>query len=269
LPPLLDLHFALDDMRFLPRFLFVGFHFVRAALYWIGNHDLSVLLSILIVLLSVVGFGILADEVGDGATQRFDEWAVRAMRTPEDPAIPIGPPWLVEVGRDVTALGGVAVLTLLTIAVVGFFWICRIYASMWLVILTTLGGVAVSIVLKNLMDRPRPEIVPHLSIVHSTSFPSGHSMLSAIVYLTLGTLLAEAVQSKLLRAYFLIVAAVLTALVGVSRVYLGVHYPTDVLAGWTAGVGWAVACGFVARIVNRRRLKTTVTTPGDKTTQPE
>jgi undecaprenyl-diphosphatase len=257
MPPCLGLRLMLS----LPRFLLAAFRGIRGALMWIGQHDLVVLLSVLIVLLCAVGFAVLADIVDEGATQRIDEWALRAMRRPDDPARPLGPRWLAEVGRDITALGGVAVLTLLTLAVVGFFWLCRMYDSMWLVIATTVGGVIVSMLLKGLIGRPRPDVVPHLAIVHSASFPSGHSMLAAVVYLTLGTLLAEAVQSRMLRAYFLLTAALLAVLVGVSRVYLGVHYPTDVLAGWAAGVAWAIGCGFVARLVNRRRLRTTVTAP--------
>ena len=108
------------------------------------------------------------------------------MRQPDDPAKPIGPPWLAEVARDVTALGGVAVLTLIAIAVLGFLWLRRMYGAMWLVVAATLGGLIVSTVLKQWFERPRPDIVPHLSPTYTSSFPSGHSLLSATVFLTLG-----------------------------------------------------------------------------------
>jgi undecaprenyl-diphosphatase len=116
----------------------------------------------------------------------------------------------------------------------------------------TSSGFALSVALKALFRRPRPEVVPHLMRAYSSSFPSGHSMISAVVYLTLGVLLAQLVHRRLLKFYFLMLAVLLTVLVGVSRVYLGVHYPTDVLAGWTAGLVWAVLGWLVQRALQRR-----------------
>jgi undecaprenyl-diphosphatase len=101
--------------------------------------------------------------------------------------------------------------------------------------------------LKDLFHRARPALVPHESYVFNSSFPSGHSMLSAVAYLTMGALLARAQTRRRLRAYLLLTAGLLTFLVGVSRVYLGVHWPTDVLAGWTAGVTWAICWFLIAR----------------------
>jgi undecaprenyl-diphosphatase len=109
-----------------------------------------------------------------------------------------------------------------------------------------------STLLKDVFDRPRPSVVPHLSYVATSSFPSGHSLMAAVVYLTLGSLLARLVQSARLKLYFLSVAVVLACLVGMSRVYLGVHYPTDVLAGWAAGLAWAVLCWLLARYLQQR-----------------
>ncbi|MEX0586346.1 MAG: phosphatase PAP2 family protein, partial [Pirellulales bacterium] len=143
-------------------------------------------------------------------------------------------------------------LTLITVAVAGFLWLRRMFGAMWLVLAATLGGLVVSSVLKGAFERPRPSIVPHLSMVYTSSFPSGHSMLSATVYLTLGALLGRFVEPFRLKAYFLIVALGVTFLVGVSRVYVGVHYPTDVLAGWSAGLAWALMCWLVARYLQRR-----------------
>jgi undecaprenyl-diphosphatase len=165
---------------------------------------------------------------------------------------PIGPEWLHEAGRDLTALGGVAVLTLITVAVAGFLWLRRMFGAMLLVLAATLGGLAASSALKSTFERTRPNLVPHLSMVYTSSFPSGHSMLSATVYLTLGALLGRFVQPLRLKAYFLLVALILTFLVGVSRVYVGVHYPTDVLAGWSAGLAWALVCWLGARALQKR-----------------
>lgn len=225
---------------------------VLRLLDWIGAHELAVQLALLVIVISVWGFVVIADRVTEGRTARFDEWAVRAMRRSDDPSKPIGTPWLLEVARDLTALGGVTFLSLLTSAVVGFLWLRRMYGAMLLVIVATVGGLCVSTLLKWSFERPRPDLVPHLSMVYTSSFPSGHSMLSATVFLTLGTLLARFVRERRLKAYFLIVALALTTLVGISRVFLGVHYPTDVLAGWTAGMAWAVGCWLVARLLQRR-----------------
>src|SRR5207302_4145258 len=118
-------------------------------------------------------------------------------------------------------------------------------------LVATLGGFLISGLLKNHYERPRPAVVPHLSYVYSSSFPSGHSMLSAVIYLTLGSLLARLAERRRLKIYCVAVAMLLTFLVGVSRVYLGVHYPTDVLAGWAAGLAWAVLCWLVTRYLQR------------------
>jgi undecaprenyl-diphosphatase len=159
---------------------------------------------------------------------------------------------LEEVGRDITALGGVPVLFLSTAAVAGFLWMSRNHSGMWLVIIATAGGLLLSSVLKYLIDRPRPDIGTQLSNTYTTSFPSGHSMMSAVVYLTLGSLLANVVRRRRLKLYILSLALLATFLVGVSRVYMGVHWPTDVLAGWTAGLVWAILCWLVARQLRRR-----------------
>ena len=219
---------------------------------WIGQHDRMVLLSLLIATLAIGAFVELADRVSDQRTMHVDEWLLRALRRPDNPQIPIGPHSLQEAGRDISALGGMTVLTLLTLSVVGFLGLRRMYGAMWLVLGSTLGGMITVTVLKNIFDRPRPSLVPHLSMVFTSSFPSGHSMLSATVFLTLGTLLSQFVHEKLLKAYFLTIAVLLTLLVGASRVYLGVHYPSDVLAGWSAGLAWALICGLLAKFLQRR-----------------
>jgi undecaprenyl-diphosphatase len=219
---------------------------------WLGGHGGIVIGVVLIVVMGTWGFIALADEVREGDTQRFDEWAVRALRRPDNPAVPIGPKWLAEVGRDLTALGGVAVLSIATAIVVGYYLILGKRRAALFVVFATLGGLILSSLLKHLFDRPRPEVVPHLSYVSSSSFPSGHSMLSATVYLTLGSLLMRLTPKRRVKLYYLLVAMTLTFLVGISRVYMGVHYPTDVLAGWTAGLVWALLCWLLARTLQQR-----------------
>lgn len=225
---------------------------LKSWIEWLGAHTSSMLVAALLVVLGAWVFIFVADEVKEGSTQRFDDWAIRALRRADDPNQPIGPTWLAEVARDLTGLGGVAVLTLVTAAVVGFLWLREKYGAMWLVLIATFGGFVLSSILKHAYHRPRPNLVAHLSAVYTTSFPSGHSMLSAVVYMTLGTLLANFVTERRVKFYFVSVAMVLTFLVGVSRVFMGVHYPTDVLAGWSAGLAWALLCWMAARYLQRR-----------------
>jgi undecaprenyl-diphosphatase len=212
----------------------------------------TVLVAVLVAVLSMWGFIELAGEVLEGETQRFDEWVVRQLRRTDDPSIPIGPAWLVNAGKDITALGGATVLWLIVMAVVGYLLQQRAYGAMWLVLSATIGGTLLSFALKVVFARQRPDIVPHLVTISTPSFPSGHSMLSAVVYLTLGALLAQIVPRRANKIYFLTVAMVLTFLIGLSRMYLGVHYPTDVLAGWSVGLAWALFCWLVARYLRRR-----------------
>jgi undecaprenyl-diphosphatase len=224
----------------------------RRFIQWLGGHSLIVLLAVLVAVGGTWGFIALADEVREGDTQKFDEWAVKSLRRADDPKTPIGPTWLHEAGRDVTALGGVTVLTLMTFAVAGYLWMAKKYHAMWLVIIATATGLLLSTALKGSFERERPSVVPHLSNVYTSSFPSGHSMLSAVVYLTLGSLLARLSPGYAIKIYFISVAMGITFLVGLSRVYMGVHYPTDVLAGWTAGLVWAILCWLVARYLQHR-----------------
>ena len=223
----------------------------RRVVHWVGGSDLVGLLGVLALVVGIFGFFLLAGAVRVGGTQQLDERVLLALRIPDDPAVPLGPPWMGEVGRDLTAVGGVAFLFLITGSVAVFLLLCRKYHALVLLVATIGGGLLLSTFLKRYIDRPRPSLVPHLSYVASTSFPSGHSMLSAIVYLTLGALLARLIRPVRLKLYFLAVALLLTFLVGLSRVYLGVHYPSDVLAGWAAGLAWAVLCWLLTRRLQR------------------
>ena len=225
---------------------------LRRIIDWLGGHGGVVLLIVAIAIGGVWGFIELADEVSEGETQQFDQWAVRALRNHDDPDDPVGPRWLEEAGRDVTALGGVTTLSLFTLGVCGYLLIAGKPHAAGFVLIAVVGGQLVSTALKMSFDRARPDVVKHLSHVYTSSFPSGHAMMSAVVYLTLGSLLMRFAARRRLKLYYLLAALFLTFLVGVSRVYMGVHYPTDVLAGWTAGAVWAMLCWLAARALQRR-----------------
>ncbi len=230
---------------------------------WLGGHELVVLLGSLVVVAGTWGFFRLASEVREGETRSLDARLIRGLRTAEDPSVPIGPPWMEEVGRDVTALGSVTVIVIVGLIVVGYLGLAGKYASMAFVFTATAGGFALASLLKGYYRRPRPEVVPHLMRVYNSSFPSGHSMMAAVVYLTLGALLARMTRRRRLRFYCLAVAGLLTTMVGVSRVFMGVHYPSDVLAGWTAGLVWATLCWLVGRRLQRRGQIEPPGDPGD------
>ena len=230
-------------------------NFFLRALAWLGRHELATLLAIGGLAAGVWLFAALADEVMEGGTRKLDTALLLAMRRPGD-LQPLGPPPLLNAARDITALGGPSVLTLLTVATCLFLALDG-KMHMALFVGGSIGsGVLVSYLLKDSFDRPRPDIVPHEVYAASYSFPSGHSMLAALTYLTLGAILARAHERKLLKAYFLLTALFLSVLIGVTRVYLGVHWPTDELAGWTAGAVWALLCWLLARwLQNRRTLE--------------
>lgn len=228
------------------------FQWIQSAVNWLGGREPVVLGAFFVVLLAVWGFIAVASEVIEGDTQAFDVQIVRALRQTDNPAVPIGPEWVQETGRDATALGGMAWLIVLTLVLAGYMWLDR-KGHMALLLVTASGtGMLLSFLLKWLFSRPRPDVVPHLSHTATSSFPSGHSMMSAVVYLTLGTLLATVVPRARLKVYILVVAASLSIIVGVSRVYLGVHYPTDVFAGWAAGLVWALTCWLIAHYLQKR-----------------
>ena len=220
---------------------------------WLPQED-RILFAVVGVTAALWIFVAIASLMATGTTQAFDERLLAMLRRPDAPAVPIGPPWCRAAAIELTALGSGVVLLTFIAAVVGYLALERRLAMLVLVAGATLGGMALSSLLKLLFGRPRPTIVPPLVEVHSASFPSGHSMLSATVYLTLGALLARTTTRRRLRVYFIGVALALTFVVGLSRVYLGVHYPTDVVGGWAAGALWALVCALGAQALQRRNV---------------
>jgi undecaprenyl-diphosphatase len=224
------------------------------AFSWFGNLEPKILFATLVLVFAAWGFLAITARVIQGDTHTIDLWLLTSLRQPDSQSSPIGPAWVSEVARDITALGGLAVLTFFTLAVSGYLWLERRYRLLAFLLTAVGSGSAISLGLKTLFARPRPDVVPHLAEVYTASFPSGHSMMAAVVYLTLGILLATILPRRRLKVYVLSLAIMLTGLVGISRIYLGVHYPTDVLAGWAAGLVWALLCWLVERRLRYRRL---------------
>jgi undecaprenyl-diphosphatase len=195
----------------------------------------------------------LAAEIWEGESFAFDRWLLLALRTSADPTVPIGPDWLRRALIDITSLGGTPVLTLITIAGTAYLLVARKAATALFLVLAIAGGGIMSTLLKLLFARERPDLVHHLVEVTNASFPSGHAMNSAIVYLTLGALLARTEPSKAIRLYLIGLAIFLTLIIGFSRVYLGVHWPSDVAAGWSVGCAWAIICSLIARKLQRQQ----------------
>lgn len=218
----------------------------------LGRYELAILLCVSVLSGGVWGFVALADEVTEGDTQSVDETLLLSLRNPADHSDPLGPGWVEEIGRDFTALGGVAVLVVISLSALDYLLLARRYRAALFASIAVPGGMLLSTVMKMGYDRARPDLVPHEAMVYTASFPSGHSMMSAVTYLTLAALLIRVQPSLRLKAYLLIMATLLTVLVGISRVYLDVHWPTDVLAGWTAGAAWAALCWLAMRWMQRR-----------------
>jgi Membrane-associated phospholipid phosphatase len=212
--------------------------------------ELGVLAMVAAANAALLVFIKIAAEVSEGETEVLDLAILMWLRSPTDPSDPLGPLWLEDFVRDITALGSPIVLGLLVLTSI-IYLVLAGQRLLWLFMLLATGsGALASLGLKALFGRDRPDLSLHGMPVYASSFPSGHAMLSTLVYLTLATLIARLAPSPVLKLYIMVVALAFSTLVGISRIYLGVHWPTDVLAGWAAGAAWALACGAIARIIH-------------------
>lgn len=215
---------------------------VRRQMERIRRIETKLLVRVLAVAGLLLAFGLIAEVAMGQAMPTFDRSLILWFRDPADLSDPIGPVWLEEAARDITAMGSFAVLGILLFSIVSFLFLSGRRNAAWVMLVAVIGGVALNSLLKLGFARPRPDLVAPTARIFTPSFPSGHAALSAITYLTIAALLSRTTPSRKLRFYVMGLAIVLTVMVGVSRVYLGVHYPTDVLAGWCIGAAWALMC---------------------------
>ena len=209
-----------------------------------GRNPLRVEARLLLGLIAPVAgtwaFFELADDVHDGETIGLDKTVLLAFRRAGDLGTPIGPHWLQETARDFTALGGFTVLTV-TVVVATILMLIhgrRLQALIFALTVALSQGLAELI--KSVIGRARPDLVPQHDLVYSASFPSGHAMMAPVVYLSLAAIVAAGERSVGAKATLILGAVILIIAIGVSRVYLGVHWPSDVLAGWTLGAVIAI-----------------------------
>ena len=229
------------------------------ALLGLARREIGPIAIVLVVGLCLLVFRHIAEEVGEGDTRAFDRTILYALRTPGNLSRPIGPDWLNVAATDVTSLGSVTVLGILVILVAGLFLSFRRWREALMLLLASGSGLVVTNLLKDLFQRDRPPAVLHAVRAINASFPSGHAALSATVFLTLGALIAHFAERRRVRVYALSAAVILSLLVGCSRVYLGVHWPTDVLGGWCIGAAWALlwwGAAIAWERISRRRLST-------------
>lgn len=201
-----------------------------------------------VVFLAVLAVAALSDDVIDGHTQAFDESVLLLFR---HDGHPIGPLWLPQLVGDLTALGSYGPLALFTALAAGFALVVRRYEAFGFMVFSALGALSLNVTLKLLVARARPEVVGHLTDVSSYSYPSGHALMSSALYLSFAAIAAGMTRDRAARAYLIAAGVLMTLLVGVSRLYLGVHYPTDVAAGWLIGGSWALFCWLCVRAAKR------------------
>lgn len=215
--------------------------------------DRTVWLGAGVILIGTWSFIRMAELIENQGGHPLDESILKWFRQTEDVGQLRGPWWMGEVMRDLTALGSPLILGLLTVVTTGYLVVSRRPHAAWLVTISASGGGWLNFALKEWYDRPRPEVVPPLTVVSGLSFPSGHAQISTIVFLTVASVMGRLATTPARRVYILGIALVLSILVGISRVALGVHYPTDVLAGWIVGVIWSLVLAGMVRFLQQTR----------------
>jgi undecaprenyl-diphosphatase len=229
--------------------------FARRA-FSLARTEIGALGALLVMALGCLSFADLAEDVREPDGMVFDTRVLHALRPfADDPARPWGPWWLKEAASDITSLGGISVLALFATVIVLFLLIQRKWLSSVLLLAGLGGGVLLSEGLKAVFERDRPPALYRATETINASFPSGHALLSAVFYLSLAVMLTRAFPEKRFKAYVLGVGVLITLLIGLTRIYLGAHWASDVFAGWSVGAAWAMALWLVAYAVSRRQRR--------------
>jgi undecaprenyl-diphosphatase len=220
----------------------------------VARAEVAAVFALLIIATGVLSFIELADDMQELDGQSFDQ-AILMMMRPYPDALdrPWGPWWLPEAAADLTSLGGISVLGLFALIALGFLLIQKKPLSAVLLVVGLIGGVALSEGLKSVFARERPPVDYQMVETLNASFPSGHALLATVFYLTLGVMLTRAFPQRRLKAYALGAAITIALLIGVTRIYLGAHWATDVFAGWSIGAAWAMCLWLFAYVVERRQ----------------
>ncbi len=203
---------------------------------------------LLLAVLLMLAFAMLAGEMLEGDTRAFDMVLLRAAQS-----LRAARPWVTETMRDISGLGSKAVLTLFTVTTVGYLALVSTRTRVFVVAASIISGSICVSAFKAAFGRARPDTAYAELVATGLSFPSGHATMSAVVFLTLGAIVARTRARWVERIYILGAAALMTMLVGVSRIALGVHWATDVLGGWAFGAGWAIAWLLLASVLDHRR----------------
>lgn len=220
----------------------------------LAKTEFTALGALMVVALGALTFGDLAEDLKKPGQEAFDLRILHALRPyADDPSRPWGPWWLKEAASDLTSLGGISVLTLFATIAIIFLLIQRKRLSALLLVLGLAGGVALSEGLKAAFERERPPSPFQAVETINASFPSGHALLSTVFYLSLGVMLTRAFPERRFKIYVLGVAILIALLIGLTRIYLGAHWATDVFAGWSVGAAWAMALWLVSYAIERRQ----------------
>ena len=226
--------------------------FLRRALT-VARAEFAALGALAIVTLGIMTFVEIADDMTEADGQAFDQMVLHWMQPVA--GHPRGPWWLHEAAADITSLGGIAVLTLFAVVALGMLLILRKRLSAVLLVIGLAGGVSLSEGLKAMFERERPPAAFQAVETLNASFPSGHALLSTVFYLTVAVMMTRAFPKRRLKAYVLGVGMVFALMVGLTRVYLGAHWASDVMAGWCVGAAWAMALWLVSYAVERRQKR--------------
>lgn len=221
---------------------------------------------IAVIILGALGFIGLAFAVQNGMTLDFDRLVLLSLRDPNDLSDAWGPPWFEEAAAEITALGGYTILVTLAAITLAMLWLLHKRAAALFLLIGLGSGTVLSTALKYLFARPRPDLVDHLDRTFTSSFPSGHATVSMVAYLTLAAVAIRFVPTHRVRVFILVTAILLAFVIGMSRVYLGVHWPSDVVAGWCIGAAWAALCWLIAHYLTYQRPRDQAETFGHSET---